>query len=253
LERSDLDRTQDAPSQRHHRLDAARVLRMERGHAGDGTSGRRADLPATTRLPELVERARGLPGTGRRAILGVTGPPGAGKSTLARAIVDRIGETAEVVGMDGFHLAQSQLSRLGRLGRMGAIDTFDAAGFLALVRRLRDPRGEIVYAPEFRREIEEPVAGAVPVGPGVRLVVVEGNYLLASQPPWSELPPLFDEVWYVELEESVRLVNLIARHRACGKDEDEARRWAIGPDQRNAELIAESRPRADLVVRLNDG
>ena len=50
----------------------------------------------------------------------------------------------------------------------------------ALLQRLRDQRsgGDIVYAPEFRREIEEPVAGAIAVLPQTQLVITEGNYLL---------------------------------------------------------------------------
>jgi pantothenate kinase len=205
---------------------------------------------ASLDTPQLAARAQALAAGRRRALLGVTGLPGAGKSTLADALVVRLGGTARVVGMDGFHLARSRLAELGLLDRMGAIDTFDAEGFVALVRRLRAPGGEVVHAPEFRRETEDAIAGAVAIGQDVRLVVVEGNYLLAPQSPWCELRPLLDEVWYVELDEPVRLANLIARHRAYGKTEEEARRWALGPDQRNAELIAATRPQADLIVRL---
>ena len=79
---------------------------------------------------------------------------------------------------------------------MGALDTFDAAGFLALVRRLRSSRGEIIYAPGFSRDLEESIAGALPIEPNVQLVVVEGNYLLVPEEPWSELRDLFDDVWY---------------------------------------------------------
>jgi pantothenate kinase len=208
------------------------------------------ELPCATRLAELAERARALAAREPRTLLGVTGAPGAGKSTLAAALAELIGEVARVVSMDGFHLARSRLVELGRLTRMGAIDTFDADGFLALLRRLHAPGGEVVYAPELRREIEEPTAGAVAVEPGVRLVIVDGNYLLVPRPPWQELRALFDEVWYVEVDERVRLANLVARHRAFGKTEEEARRWALGSDQHNAELVEATRPFADLVVRL---
>jgi pantothenate kinase len=207
--------------------------------------------PCVTCLSELLVRARALAGSDRRTLLGVTGAPGAGKSTLAQALVHDVGATARLVGMDGFHLSQSRLGELGRGTRKGAIDTFDAAGFVALVRRLREPAENVIYAPEFRREIEDSIAGAVAIEASIRLVVVEGNYLLASHPPWAELRGLFDEIWYCERDERARLVSLVARHRAFGKSEEEARRWALGSDQHNAALIVKTRARADLIARLD--
>jgi pantothenate kinase len=150
--------------------------------------------------------------------------------------------------MDAFHLAGAELVRLGRAERKGAPDTFDAAGYVALLRRLRAPvAGEVVYAPEFRRELEEPIAGAVAVAAAVPLVVTEGNYLLLDG-PWAPVRELLDETWYCEAGEAVRLARLVARHAAFGKAPEDARRWAHGSDQRNAELIAPTRERADLVV-----
>src|SRR5215470_13684732 len=119
----------------------------------------------------LVARARTLARQGERKILGIAGPPGGGKSTVARQVVAELGEQARLVPMDGFHLAQSELVRLGRRDRMGAPDTFDAAGYAALLRRLRDNAEPVVYAPAFRREIEEPIAGAIAVLRQVPLVV----------------------------------------------------------------------------------
>jgi pantothenate kinase len=201
-------------------------------------------------IAELAERARALAAQDRRTLLGITGAPGAGKSTLAHAIADHVGDAARVVGMDGFHLARARLAMLGRLSRKGAPDTFDAAGFVALLRRLRDPGQEVVYAPEFRRDLEEPVAGAVVIDPSVRLAVVEGNYLLLADEPWITVRPLLDEVWYLDRDDDSRVRDLIARHRAYGKPEADARAWALGPDQRNAELIAATRARADRLVRV---
>lgn len=202
-------------------------------------------------LAPLVERAGRLVAAGGRRLLGVTGAPAAGKSTVAGAVVAAVAPAAVLVPMDGFHLAEAELHRLGRHGRKGAIDTFDAAGFVSLLRRLRDAWPETVYAPRFDRGVEESIAGAIPVEPAVPLVVTEGNYLLVETGPWAEIRDLLDEVWYLELDETVRLDRLTARHIAYGRPPAVAEARARGPDQRNAELIATTRSRADLVVRLN--
>lgn len=203
-----------------------------------------------TDLAALVGRARALEARRDRALLGITGAPGAGKSTLAAAVVAAVGEGARLIGMDGFHLSQAELRRIGRRERMGAIDTFDADGFVGLVRQLRAQPGETVRAPTFDRTVEESTPDALRIEPDVRLVVIEGNYLLAASAPWAELGDLFDEVWYCEREEAGRVRDLVARHRRYGKAAPDARRWALGPDQRNAELIAASRPRADVIAQL---
>jgi pantothenate kinase len=200
----------------------------------------------------LIARARELAragGAGTRAILGVAGPPGGGKSTLAAAVAEALGDAAVLVPMDGFHLAQPELVRLGIRDRMGAPHTFDALGFIALLRRLREA-SETVYAPAFRREIEEPIAGAIAVAPDVPLVVTEGNYLLVADGDWAGVRPLLDEAWYVEMDEDTRLRWLIDRHVAFGKTPDEARAWVMRSDQANAAVVAATRERADVVVRL---
>lgn len=201
-----------------------------------------------TDLAELVERARSLAAREGRTLLGITGPPGVGKSTLAQLLVDEVGPCARCLGMDGFHLSKAALSRLGRLDRMGAIDTFDAAGFLAMVRRLRTPSEETVHAPEFCRKTEESIADALQIEPQVRLVVVEGNYLLADEGPWRQVRSLLDAVWYVEPDETVRRERLIARHMAFGRDRAHAEERSLGSDEANAALVATTRDRADLLV-----
>jgi pantothenate kinase len=197
-----------------------------------------------------IERARALASRGRRTLLGITGPPGGGKSTLAQAVADELSGRAVLVGMDGFHLAQAELVRLGRRDRMGALDMFDGAGYVALLRRLRLTGDEVVYAPEFRRSIEEPIAAAVAVPPDVPLVITEGNYLLVDEGPWAEVRDLLDEAWYVVQDEQRRLELLIARHVEFGKEPDFAREWVMRSDQRNAELIETTRARADALVRV---
>jgi pantothenate kinase len=199
---------------------------------------------------QALERARRLAAGGRRALLGITGPPGGGKSTLAHAIAAELGDQAVLVGMDGFHLAQAELVRLGRADRKGAPDTFDAAGYVALLRRLRAVDEDVVYAPEFRREIEEPINAAVAVPRDVPLVITEGNYLLVDEGPWRHVRELLDETWYVMQDDSTRVELLIARHIEFGKDPDFARDWVLRSDERNAELVATTRERADALIRI---
>lgn len=199
---------------------------------------------------ELVARAARLAVPGERHLLGLCGPPGAGKSTLALRLVDALGERAVYVGMDGFHLAQVELERLGRAERKGAPDTFDAAGYVHLLARLRahDPV-EVVYAPQFRREIEEPIACAVPVPPAVPLVITEGNYLLLPDPPWDGVRPLLDEVWFLAPDEELRRQRLIDRHRAYGRSLDAARERTLGSDEANAQRVISTAHSSDLVLQ----
>ncbi len=197
----------------------------------------------------LVERARTLAAAGERRILGIAGPPGGGKSTVARAVVAELGERARLVPMDGFHLAQSELVRLGRRDRMGAPDTFDAAGYAALLMRLRGDE-PVVYAPEFRREIEEPIAGAIAIPRSVPLVVTEGNYLLLQDGGWGSVRALLDEAWYVETDEELRVQRLIQRHIQFGKTPEYARAWVLRSDEHNAALVAATAATADVLVRL---
>ncbi len=202
--------------------------------------------PVPPTLPgAALARARALAVPGQRRLLGIVGPPGAGKSTVADALVAALGSLAQAVPMDGYHLAQVELERLGRAARKGAPDTFDSAGYVALLRRLRQPvAGETVYAPAFRREIEEPIAGAIGVAPEVPLVVTEGNYLLLDQPHWRDVAGLLDEVWYVDVEDALRVSRLVARHERHGRSPQAARAWVEGTDEPNARLIAATRSKA---------
>jgi pantothenate kinase len=200
-------------------------------------------------LLALAGRARALAKSGHRALLGITGAPGAGKSTLAAEIAATLGAGVVLVPMDGFHLATSELERLGRRDRKGAPDTFDAAGFVALLERVRQRTEEIVYAPTFRREIEEPIAGAIAIDEEAPLVVTEGNYLLLEGEPWSRIRPLLDECWYIEGPEDERIRRLTDRHIEFGKSPAEALEWVTRSDEANARLIAATRSRADLIVR----
>ena len=200
----------------------------------------------------MIERARALVERPGRSLLGVVGLPGAGKSAFARDLAEHLradGVTVALVPMDGFHVAQAELVRRGLRDVMGRIDTFDAEGYLALLRRLRDETGRTVTAPDFDRTVEEPVADAIRIEPDVRLVITEGNYLLDDAPPWPDVRAALDEVWFVETDEASRVEQLLARHVEFGKTEEEARRWMARVDEPNALRIQATRDRADLVVR----
>lgn len=204
-------------------------------------------------LEMLISRARRLAMCKSRSILGIAGPPGAGKSTLADAVADALGDLARLVPMDGFHLAQGELARLGLSAVKGSPSTFDARGYINTLRRLRIPREDVVYAPAFDRQIEEPIAGSIAVPADVPLVVTEGNYLLSTLPSWADVRDLLDEAWYCSIAPDVRHERLVDRHVRYGKSREEAESWAAGSDERNAALVEETRHRANLVFSLAHG
>jgi len=203
-------------------------------------------------IPDLVARIAALPG--ERVLLGVAGCPGAGKSTLVADLLDALAaargpDSVAHVPMDGFHLADVELARLGRAGRKGAPDTFDVGGYVALLRRLRDRDEDVVYAPAFERDLEQPVAGSIPVPRAARVVLTEGNYLLLDAPGWRAVPGLLDATWFCDVDPALRRERLVARHVAFGKAPRAAAAWVAAVDDPNAALVEASRGRADLVVR----
>ena len=204
-------------------------------------------------LDQLVEWATALVVPGERRILGLTGAPGAGKSTVAEQLVTELGPAAAVlVPMDGFHLANDILIDMGIRDRKGAHDTFDDGGYARLMASLRAQRVDdaIIYAPRFRREIEDSISSSIPVPPTVPLVVTEGNYLLLESDAWPAARSCIDEVWFLSPDTGVRHTRLLRRHEAYGKTPEEAVLWALGSDERNAELIESTAGRADRIVRL---
>jgi pantothenate kinase len=186
-------------------------------------------------------------------VLGIAGPPGAGKTTLAEWLLVRLraeGVDAAYVPMDGFHLADAALTGLGRLDWKGAPDTFDAAGYAALLARVRGGEADVVWAPAFERVLEQPLAGSIAVRPEVRLVLTEGSYLLDAEQPWPLVRAQLDEAWYLDADDERRRRRLVARHERFGKSPEQAREWVARVDDSNAALVAAGRDRADLIVRV---
>jgi pantothenate kinase len=196
--------------------------------------------------PDVIARARDLAARPGRTLLGVAGAPGAGKSTLANALAAAV-VGAIVVPMDGFHRPTADLAARGWVDERGTPRTFDGDAFVSLLRELRS--GADALAPAFDRSHEEPVPDAIAVAADTRLVIVEGNYLLLDSEPWRQIRPLLDEVWFVEVSEPVRIERLVARHVEFGRSVAEAQARATrGSDAANAELVAATRSRADLVI-----
>jgi pantothenate kinase len=186
---------------------------------------------------------------GRRTLLGITGAPGSGKSTFAARLQQEFGpEAAVVVPMDGFHLGNAIIDGTPLRQRKGAMDTFDVGGYLSLLQRLVRRDEDMVYAPEFRRTLDEPVAASIAIPGSVPLVITEGNYLLAETPEWKDVRAQLDKVWFMDTPPAVRLARLVDRHVEFGMERTAAEAWASGPDERNALLIDATRQAADRII-----
>lgn len=199
-------------------------------------------------LADLAARARALMASGQRVVLGIVGPPGVGKSTLAQALVREIGERAAYLPMDGFHLPQARLRALGTRDRMGAPETFDAGAYATLVEAVVASPGRSLTAPGFDRTVEEPVLDGVRIGAAARLVVTEGNYLLLPGDDWERARARMAAVWQLRLAEEVRRERLLARHIAFGKSPAQALEWMTRVDEPNARLVQSYAARADLII-----
>ena len=207
--------------------------------------------PDSITQAELLEFAVGIHAAERRGLIGLTGLPGSGKSYLAARLTRSLRPSPPVVPMDGFHLAQAVIDAKGLTDRKGSPETFDAWGFVDLVTRLASPVDDaVVYAPKFDRSIEEPIAGAIPVGPADGLVIVEGNYLLLDESPWTQIRPTLDLCAYLEVDDATRIRRLVDRHVRYGKPRLEAERFVHSSDEKNAQLIKATHNRADCIVLM---
>lgn len=192
----------------------------------------------------LFKRAAGA----ERFVVAIAGPPGAGKSTLSAALREVLAEHgAEVVAMDGFHYDDAVLHQRGLRNRKGAAETFDFAGFEALLKRIRAGEPEIAV-PVFDRSMELSRAAAAIVGAGTRFVLVEGNYLLLDEAPWSRLAPLFDFSVFIDVPRNELELRLRRRWHEHGRSEADAAAWIAANDMPNVERVLARRRPADLVV-----
>jgi pantothenate kinase len=201
---------------------------------------------ALARIQEHLEKAS------ERVLIGIIGKPGAGKSTLSKFLMGKLPkDLVTVVPMDGYHLSNKVLKDLKRSDRKGAPDTFDVAGFVSLVKRIRSEQTQNIYYPIFDRAIEESIAAQGVVTSATKVVIIEGNYLLHDEGGWEVLNDLLDESWMVDVDDDKRISRLISRHIAYGKDPEAAKAWAKGTDEVNAKLIERGRTRADFVVAID--
>lgn len=218
-----------------------------------GIYGSRVTSADPIPLDQLVARARRLITGGERRILGIAGSPGSGKSTLSAALLDALGPDAVLVGMDGFHLGGSELTRLGRAARKGAPDTFDTDGYCALLGRVaaQRPGDADIYAPVFDRALEEPIGSSVAVTADVPLVITEGNYLLLDNHGWACVRPALDEAWFVDVDADERHRRLLARRLSFGHEAAAADAWVTGVDEPNAAVVEATRDSADLILTFD--
>ena len=200
-------------------------------------------------LDEVITRARSLM-TRERKIFGLIGKPGAGKSTLSAQLIDHLGAQVAILNMDGYHLSNLALRELGRADRKGAPDTFDALGFTAILKRVKNQVDQDIYFPVFDRSIEESVAAQGVITPEVKLVITEGNYLLHNENNWGGVKELLDESWFIEVDDQIRIERLVNRHHKFGKSKADAHSWATGSDENNARIVAQTRELADVIINL---
>lgn len=202
-----------------------------------------------TTVSALVNELKQQRTNSGRLVLALAGPPASGKSTLANVIVEDLGQSAAVLPMDGFHLDNKILHARGLFERKGAPETFDAAGFVALMRKVR--AGDHVTYPIFDRENDCTVPDEGEIAKETKFIVVEGNYLLLNSEPWSELTELFDVTVRLDVPRGELQKRLIARWIDHGLSLQKARERALGNDMVNADYVLNNSRAADFVIRAS--
>lgn len=201
-----------------------------------------------TDLGHIVETITRRGADAARLIVAVAGPPGAGKSTVAEKIAGRLPEgSAAVVPMDGFHYDDRVLDQIGWRQRKGAPETFDVAGYEALLRRLKAADADVAI-PVFDRSIEISRAAAAIVPKAAKFIVTEGNYLLLDEEPWRGLAPLFDLTVYLDVPREELERRLVQRWLDHGRSPEAGRAWVDSNDLPNVDRVLTHRRIADLVL-----
>ena len=186
--------------------------------------------------------------SGERCIVAIAGAPAAGKSTISEALVELLPEgSAIVVPMDGFHFDDAVLEKRGLRSRKGAPETFDLGGFRHLLGRIREGEDGIAI-PIFDRNMELSRAAAAVVDADKRFILVEGNYLLLDEEPWSGLAELFDLTIFLDVPRDELERRLVERWRAHGRSEADGRAWIDSNDLPNVDRVLLHRRAADLTI-----
>lgn len=191
-----------------------------------------------------------------RILVAIAGAPGSGKSTLAEQAVDLIGTrhglAAALFPMDGYHYDDAVLNEMGRRPFKGAIDTFDAHGLRHMLQRLKANEDDVIAVPVFDRSIEIARAGGRLIPQSTRIIVCEGNYLLARQAPWDRLKPIFDLTIFIDVDVEVLRLRLQDRWRGFGLEQDEITKKVEENDLPNGLFIMSNSAEPDLRL-TNDG